>query len=211
MFLQIPKGYSMKYFSEDKLILAALVLLTGAASANKADIFNTKPSAPASTIQNISYTANGTTDRRTALLFQQLMKNRHQLQISAEVIQSPKQQSRSPVDVTVNYTIHGKTSMKTVKRMIQLFKNNKEVQVIATANIKSNRTRNIQRSNLAQQRIPNNNPFPAPYQPFYYNGYPPVFIQGNTLWYPVPVNNQATFGNQVQNIPSQQPIVIAGQ
>ncbi len=209
MFLQIPKGYNMKYFTEDKMILATLVLLTGAASANKADVFNSEPSATLKTQQNVSYTAHGTTDRRTALLFQQLMKNRQQLQINAEVIQRPTQSSKRSVEVAVNYTIHGRTSLKKVRQMIELFKNNKEVQVIAQANVKANPSKINQGAYVNQQR--NYNAFPAPYQPFYYNGYPPVFMHGNTIWYPVPVNGQPMPDNQVQNSQLQQPITIAAQ
>lgn len=159
--------------------------------------------APSQNYQNFSYSARGKTDRKTALLFQQLMKNNKDLEVHAEITRMPSSNRNRQVEVAVNYTVHGKTSMNNLKKLIKLFQTSKEVHVSATANVRTNNTakRNPKQDRPQQQRNPNlynnadsafvfnNNP--ANYYPtFYYPGYPPVYIQGNTMWIPVPIEPQ---------------------
>ena len=198
---------TMTIFSRNTLLLCSAILVTGIVSANKSETINTTTANNHAT-HNISYTAHGKTDRRTARLFRQLLQNNPNMQIHAEVIQKPAYQNRRPVEVSVNYTIRGKTSMRTVRRMIELFKNSKEVQVSATAKLRARRP--AQQNRYVSQPRYQNYYIPA-YQPFYYNGYPPTFVQGNTIWYPVPLGVQPVSENKVQNTPQAQQLLVAGQ
>lgn len=198
---------TMTIFSRNTLLLCSAILVTGIVSANKSETINT-PTANKNATHNMSYTAHGKTDRKTARLFRQLLQNNPNLKIHAEVIQKPAYQNRPPFEVSVNYTIHGKTSMRTVRRMIQLFKNSKEVQVSATAKLRARRP--AQQNRYVNQPRYQNYYIPA-YQPFYYTGYPPTFVRGNTIWYPVPLGVQPMPNNQVQNTQQARQLLIADQ
>ena len=107
--------------------------------------------------------------------------------------------------------------MKTLRKLIKLFRTNKEIQVSATANVKSNianRSPKTEIPNLQKgQNLYNGYATYNSYLPVYpiYNsyGYPPVYVQGNTMWIPVPVHNQTAVDKQVHNIPSTAPFMIA--
>jgi GrpB-like predicted nucleotidyltransferase (UPF0157 family) len=159
-------------------------------------------------VKSVSYTAHGKTDRKTALLFQQLLKNNRNLQIQTQVIKRSVPSAKRNLVVSVNYTVTGKTNMNTVRKLVKLFKNNKEVEIIAKANINASTSRqqNIQYGHNNWKY----NTFPIQ-QPFYYKGYPPVYIQGNTMWYPVQVNTQAyPQNNTVSNISTPKSLAVAG-
>jgi len=190
----------MKILSKNKLAIFAAVLLTGAAYANKANtnMGNHASGAVNHSMKNLSYTAHGKTDRRTAMLFQQLLKQQknHNLQVHVDVTKRAARSSNK----NFTYTITGKTSIRNVKKLMQLFKTNKHVEIVAQANPVSNQSSSHQQGAYAkqqqfQQRLQQRqlqkqwgfNQLPAPYQPFSYVGKPPVFIQGNILWYPMPI------------------------
>ena len=126
----------MNLFSTNGLILCSALLISGIASAAAHNnVLHKNKHSMQSLSQNISYTAHGTTDARTAKMFRQLLKNSKALQVTASVRNSAP---KKDVDVAVNYTIKGKTSVKNVKKLIQLFKNSRYVQVRARANVRSN-------------------------------------------------------------------------
>lgn len=193
----------MKLFTENGLILAAALVFTGAASANKSDTIRL----PAQLNTGTSYTAHGTMDKKTAMMVKYLLRNPH-LQVKAEVhrhhpVAKPK------TDVTVNYTIKGTTDRQTVLKLKRLLQNSKHIKIIARANINA-------KPHMAQNQRPAR-VYPAPnmtryvpaYTPFYYNGVPPVYIQGNTVYYPVPVQSQA-FKGQDKKQNRQPGLTVAG-
>ena len=95
----------MKKNTGNALILGAATLLAGVTSTNSLDAANNTHNAIQQTTQNVSYTAHGKTDRKTARLFQQLMQNNRNLQIHAEVIKKPVSYNKPQKDVNINYTI----------------------------------------------------------------------------------------------------------
>jgi hypothetical protein len=133
---ELPKGlYFMNFLSKNGLIVCASLMISGIASAAAHNYNDNKTRSVQNTIpHNISYTAHGTTDARTARMFRQLLKNSQALQVTASVKKSKPERD---VDVTVNYTIKGKTSLSNVRKLIKLFKTSKHIQVIARANIRS--------------------------------------------------------------------------
>lgn len=172
--------------------------------------------APKQNHQNFSYTARGKTDRKTALLFQQLMKNNKDLEVHAKVNRVLSPNRNRQVEVAVNYTVHGKTSMKNLRKLIKLFQSSKEVYVSATTNVRSktakrNPKQEVPKPQKNQNLYNNSDTAYAYYPPAYpiysygYNGYPPVYIQGNTMWVPVPVYQRPTLDNQVKYTQSNPP------
>lgn len=193
----------MKKNTGNALILGAATLLVGVTSTNSLDAANNTHNAIQQTTQNVSYTAHGKTDRQTARLFQQLMQNNRNLQIHAEVIKKPVSYNKPQKDVNINYTISGKTDMKTVRKLIKLFNNSKAIEISMIANSGSQTAK--QKPQLKELKPQKNQNlyngsasayvynYPQPY--FYgyntayygYNNYPPVYVQGNIIWYPVPI------------------------
>ncbi len=138
----------MNFFSKNGLILCSALLISGIASAAAHNnVLHKNTHSMHNLSQNISYTAHGTTDARTAKMFRQLLKNNKALQVTASV---KKSAPKRDVDVAVNYTIKGKTSLSNVKKLIQLFKNSQHVQVRARANVKSNSAIRAQRFSFNQ-------------------------------------------------------------
>jgi hypothetical protein len=172
----------MKISSRNKLAIVSAMLVTGVATANTFSA-NTNQATPLN--QNISYTAHGTTDRKTAELFKKLMKNSHNLAVQVKVHKKGIKQNRD-----FSYTITGKTSIKNVKKLMHLFKTNKHVEIIAEANSRGNAQQAVRQQNQQPQYLQQwgLNNIPALYQPFYHRGVPPVFVRGNVVWYPVPVS-----------------------
>lgn len=205
----------MEISSKNKLILLSTVLLTGAVSASQLTIGQhqaQQPKAQNHSLANVTYTAHGTTDRKTALLFKQLMKNRKNLQITAEVSPSSKSAysgrtqgqhaAKQPMEVEINYTVRGKTTVANMKKLIKLFKTHKRVEVVAEANIdvtpnivQHNRRLNKHRYNNQWQQQPQNyrqpayahpTPYGSPNANRGYNPYDqshPVYYYGNSYGY----------------------------
>ncbi len=207
----------MKNFSKTTVIfstaLCAVAILNNSASATKIEthkIANTSNQASNQLIPNATYTANGTMDKKTAIMLVNLLRNPH-LKVRASVngqrLQTinPEQTAKKKLtDAFVNYTITGKTDRKTVLKLKRLMQNSKQIQISAQMNI-----------NTQQQRImniphPQYNPqFIGGYTPFYANSLPPVYVQGNTVWMPVPVNMEVN--RPVTDSMENTPEMIAGQ
>jgi len=119
----------MKLFSNTALALCtAGLLLTTISMANATN----------NTDQRITYTATGKTNVKTVRLFQQLLKNSHNLTVTTKITPRSKQQTiysqRKTFQPSVDYTVTGKTSIKNVKRLMELFKNNKHIEMLVEAN-----------------------------------------------------------------------------
>jgi len=207
----------MKNFSKTTVIfstaLCAVAILNNSASATKIEpnkITNFSNQTSSKMAPNTTYTANGKMDKKTAVMLVNLLRNPH-LKVRATV-NGQRLQTISPeqtihkklTDVFVNYTITGKTDRKTVLKLKRLMQNSKQIQISAHMNI-----------NTQQQRImniprPQYNPqFIGGYTPFYANSLPPVYVQGNTVWMPVPVNMEMNM--PVTDSMEKTPEMIAGQ
>ena len=92
MVINIKGEYKMKKLSANGMIVCASLLMTGITSTLNANTTHPSFTAPIQINQGISYTASGKTDRKTAVLFQQLMRNNKNLQIHAEVAEKPAPQ-----------------------------------------------------------------------------------------------------------------------
>ena len=163
----------MKKLSTNGIIVCASLLLTGITSTLNAHTTHPRFIAPN---QNVSYNASDKTDRKAAMIFQQLVRNHKNLQINAEVAKKHAPQRGQQLEVAVNYTFHGKTDMKKLRKFIKLFKSNKTVYVSATLNVKTNNTKRIPE---AKKSKPKKNPnlynnLPTAYV---YNGYPVPVMQ----------------------------------
>ena len=156
--------------------------------------------APAKDIANLpvntndpTYTAHGKVDQKTALLLVNLLKNPH-LKVKAEVHKKVKGNTVNTSNASVAYSISGKTDLNTIKKLKKLLENNKQVQM----NVNSNNGMKLSGISLAGNAKPSVQQYLyqdystiiSKGKTFYHNGRPPVFIQGNTLWYPVAVNGQ---------------------
>jgi hypothetical protein len=179
----------MKINAEKLYLLSSaaltVALATTSASANKPTIaFN----APNSLNDNATYTASGKMDRKTAVMLTNLLRNPH-LQVRAKIngqpLQtiSPKPAMKNPINILANYTITGKTDRKTVLRLKKLLQNNQHLQIQAEANFNNNTQRVV-----TAPKIQNHNRFIAGYTPFYSKVTPPAYVQGNTVWVPVLIN-----------------------
>lgn len=196
----------MKLNAEKLYLLSSAVftvaLVTTSASANKPiNVISASNSFSDST----TYTASGTMDRKTAVMLTNLLRNPH-LQVRAEIngqpLQtiSPKPAMKNPMNILANYTITGKTDRKTVLRLKKLLQNNQYLQINAEANFNTNaqRVANV-------PTFQNYNRFIPSYTPFYSNVTPPTYLQGNTVWVPVLINQQSMI-----NAPIVAPELIAG-
>jgi hypothetical protein len=179
----------------EKLYLTAsavltIALITTSASATKSVEITNAPSSN-NFSQDKTYTASGTMDKKMALMLTNLLRNPH-LQVRAEIngqaLQTinPNLSLKNPMDILANYTITGKTDRKTVLKLKRLLQNNQQLQISAKATF-SNNTHNVaQHTNApAFQSRPQ---FIPAYTPFYSNITPPAYIQGNTLWMPIMIN-----------------------
>lgn len=221
----------MKLFSKGGLLLTTAVLLMGIASANKPD----KMAIQHFPDDNKTYTANGTTDLKTAEMLVNLLRNPHLkvqavAQISAgneiklptnsndsvytahgktdkktamllvNLLRNPHLQVKAEVHpkVTQNtantyYSISGKTDIKNIKKLQALLKSNKHIQINVQGNKKPNVNLNAHSNpHMQQYRYIDYSAIISQGRSFYHNGRPPVFIQGSTLWYPVPVQGKTT-------------------
>ena len=185
----------MKIFSSNlvKFGLSGSLIAIGLSSMGSL-VANNVPINTAKT-QSISYTATGKTDRRTAILFKQLMKNNPNIQVSAQIVKkaSPARSSHTGT-VSVNYTLKGSTDVKTARKLIALFKNSRHIEVIANISGRKN--------SFTYQKKGNNRRFNPQYikpqsyypMPFYYTpqGFQTVLIQPVSqpmIWYRMPVAN----------------------
>jgi len=140
-----------------------------------------------------TYTAHGIVDQKTALLLVNLLKNPH-LKVKAEVHNKAVGNRVKTTDTSATYRISGRTDLKTVKKLKKLLENNKQVEI----NISSNNGVNLSgisltgsaRPSMQQYLYQDYSTITSNGKTFYHNGRPPVFIQGNTLWYPVAVTSQ---------------------
>ena len=216
----------MKDYSKTTVVLGtalcAVVILNNSASAMKAveTQIETQKTTPKIThfsnrttsklIQNTTYTANGKMDKKTAVMLVNLLRNPH-LQVRATVngqrLQtiSPKQTANKKLtDVFVNYTVTGKTDRKTVLKLKKLMQNSKHLQISAQMNINTNQQR------ITNTPRPQNHPqFIGGYTPFYASSLPPVYVQGNTVWMPIPVTMK--MNTPVTQSITTTPEMIAGK
>jgi len=212
----------MKKNSRNTLILGTATLLAGVAATNTLDAANNTQNTIEKTTQSVSYTADGKTDIKTARLFKQLMQNNRNLQIHAEVIKQPARQNKPHKEVDINYTITGKTDMKTVKKLIKLINNSKaiEISMIANTGSQTAKQKRQQKEYMPKQNLHNGSAnayvynYPQPYYYGYntvysgYNIYPPLYVQGNIIWYPVPVLDSYV-NNDVVNKQTSASITVA--
>ena len=207
----------MKDFSKTTVIfstaLCAVAMLNNSASATKIETHKTinfSSQTSNKMVPNTTYTANGTMNKKTAVMLVNLLRNPH-LQVRATVngqrLQtiSPEQTSNKKLtDVLVNYTITGKTDRKTVLKLKKLMQNSKHLQISAHMNINSNQQR------IANTPRPQYQPqFIGGYTPFYASSLPPVYVQGNVVWMPIPVNMK--MNTPVTQSMATMPEMIAGK
>ena len=216
----------MKDYSKTTVVLStalcAVVILSNSASATKAvetqKLTNFNNHTASKLVSNAMYTANGKMDKKTAVMLVNLLRNPH-LQVRATVngqrlqTVSPEQTTNKKLtDVFVNYTITGKTDRKTVLKLKRLMQNSKHIQISAHMNINTTQQRMV---NTTQQRMvntprPQNHPqFIGGYTPFYARSLPPVYVQGNTVWMPIPVNMEMNM--PVTQSMATTPEMIAGK
>lgn len=157
-----------------------------------------------------TYTASGTMSKKSALLLTNLLRNPHLKVKAIAGNQQPQSQAKRPMDVSVRYTIKGTTDRQTVLKLKRLLKNSKNIQIIAHANVNlpSRIVRQQPRSNAIVQP---SRPFIGAYKPFYYKGTPPVYIQGNTMWYPIPVRSSASQNHDQAPFPMNYSLKVAGK
>ena len=168
----------MTFFSKNTLQNKAVLLIAGVALTTMASAYNSQQSSPSHSKQAtklVTYTASGKTDVRTARLFQQLMKNNPNIQVTAKVSNKAKKPSAY---VDVNYTIKGKTNRATVRKLVRLFQTSKRVEVIT----------NIHQKSAASGRYSNKQYIPNNY--YSYQGYAIQPVTNPTIWYRVPVWTQ---------------------
>ena len=185
----------MKIFSDNfvKLGLGGSLVVMGLTSmASLVANANNVPVNTAKT-QQISYTATGKTDRQTAKLFKQLMKNNPNIQVSAQIVKKARPTHSSQTGtVSVNYTLKGSTDVRTARKLIALFKNSRHIEVVANISGRKN--------SFTYQQKPKNRHFKPQYinpqsyytMPFYYTpqGFQTVLIQPVNqpmIWYRMPV------------------------
>ncbi len=153
-----------------------------------------KNSAKSSTNDNKVYTAHGKTDRKTAMLLINLLRNPH-LRVKAEVGSvGEKNIPKKTQQVYKQFTISGKTNPQAVKKLRALLASSKHVEISVQPS-----TNKVNISQKSEQKQQARQPIYHSYQDyqalisqgktFYHAGKPPVFMQGNTLWYPVAVKD----------------------
>jgi len=167
----------MKLFTGDGVVILGVALLfTGVASATKTKDLQS----PNVLSANTTYTASGTMSKQQAILLTNLLRNPH-LRVKAEVGRqitariNNRSLSSAPV-ANPTYSVSGTMSKKQAILLANLLRN-PHLQVKA----------DVGRLAVQHPSIRINDQFIGVYKPFNYNGRPPVYIQGNTLWYPVPV------------------------
>jgi len=163
----------MNDFSKNALIIGSAVLLTTFASASKTTK-STNTHASQST-----YSATGTMSKKTALMLQGLLKNPH-LSVEAHI---GKHQTKA-TNQEISYTIKGKTDRATALKLMKLLQTSQQITMTTSAHGFQQTTQ--------LQAMQANKQFTGAYQPFYYNGIPPIFAQGNVVWYPIPVVQYTT-------------------
>jgi len=142
------------------------------------------------------YTTHGKTDLKTAQMLINLLRNPY-LKVKAEVHPAVRKEA------DYYYTIKGRTTIENVNKLKALLQNNKQINITVQANNKKagSPIRLNAEAQPAQQYIYQDYvALIAKGQPFYHYGRPPVFIQGNTLWYPVAVTTQAPSEQTTQKV-----------
>ena len=179
----------MDFFSKDILsstnvsnktaLFVASVTLTTFASAYNSGGATANQNHATSSTKVVTYTANGTTDKKTAKLFQQLMQNNPNIEVTTQVIHKAKPTRKNNMaHVAVNYTIKGKTDKATARKLIKLFKTSKHIEIVANINQKA--------ASFKQNAY-------SSFTPYYYNGYQAYYIPpvtNPTIWYRVPAWTQ---------------------
>jgi len=196
----------------EKLYLASSAILTIAllstpASATKS--LNTADK-PSTFTANKSYTASGKMDRKMALMLTNLLRNPH-LQVRAEINGKPLQTispqvsiNKSPMDVLTNYTITGKTDKKTVLKLKKMLQSGQPLDISAQVNFNTHTPRRVANA----PRLQNPTHFMPSFTPFYSNISPPAYIQGNTVWVPVLINQTSA---PIVNTTQQKAEMFAGK
>jgi len=146
----------------------ATLLATSVATANTSN----------NTDQRMTYTASGTTSIKNVKLFQQLLKNSHNLTVSTKINRRPKQQTMASSQTrnrannrSVDYTVKGKTSIKNVRKLMDLFNRNKNVEMIVQAKTNSANTVQVARFTINNTGLYNQHKSLSQYQPVYSNYY----------------------------------------
>ncbi len=200
----------MEFSYKNSTVFMAICIFGSVSAANLSQSSSITPNT------QVSYTANGTMSKETALLLKRLLQNNKNLEIHAEVstprpskynnrLRNPKM----PVEVSVNYTVTGKTTVANVRKLKRLLKTHKHIEIVAEANIDLNQaitTRFIQPTTQYTQTSPNtyypNSTYNSAYYPSMqygyayqqYAGYAIQPVSQPMIWYRVPVN----YGNPVQ-------------
>ncbi len=178
------------HLPKSKLLISTAIIASAIATAESTPTINTSSSAADNVTNYVvsqtsapSYTASGTMSKKTALMLTNLLKNPH---LTVKAI-AGKKSARSNL---VTYTITGKTSRANALKLKQLLQSNQEITMNVRPQTNMGNQRQLQVAQ--QQRLPSQNlqNFPGAYQPFYYYGRPPLFVQGNIVWYPIPALQQ---------------------
>ncbi len=206
----------MKDFSKTTVILStalcAVAILGNSASATveTPKIANFSNQTSNNMAPNATYTASGKMDKKTAVMLVNLLRNPH-LKVRATVngqrlqtINPEQATSKKLTDVFVKYTITGKTDRKTVLKLKKLMQKSKHLQISAQMNINTNQQRTVN-----TPRTQNHPQFIGGYTPFYARSLPPVYVQGNTVWMPIPVNMEMNM--PVTQSMATTPEMIAGK
>lgn len=164
----------VKQFSKSKLLVSIAVLASGLAYANTSTLQNKN------TNMELTYSAHGTMDKKSALLLQSLLQNPN---VKVRAITS-NSKSKSQLSSGFSYTIKGKTTRRTAIMLKQLLQNSGHL-----ISIQAEITKKEKPNKIALQPLSYTTHFPE-YTPFYYKGVPPVYTRGNTLWYPVKINER---------------------
>ena len=171
----------MTFLSKNMFQNKAAVFIAGVAITTVASAYNSNESVSNNANQptkSVTYTASGKTDIRTAKLFQQLMQNNPNIQVTTQVIHKAKKARKRNTYVDVNYTLKGKTDRATVRKLVKLFQSNKRIEVIA----------NIRHKPSSNQRMTNTRNIPNNY--YSYQGYTIQPVTNPTIWYRVPMWTQ---------------------
>lgn len=176
-------------FSKRKFLASVAVLVSGFAYANSmthTTINNNQLVVP-------SFSAHGTMDKQSALLLKSLLQNPN-IKVNAVVSQPNLRRNMNP---EITYTIKGKTNRRTAKMLKQLLQNSKHLSIHAVIS-------KSEALNSSKNQTPSFTTHFPEYTPFYYKGVPPIYNQGNMLWYPIKIedrkiSNEATALNHLHD------------
>jgi hypothetical protein len=181
--------------SKTGIVLGVALLASSIVSANKTEAVSTNNNAINTTLNN-AYTAHGTMSKKTALMVKYLLRNPH-LKVSA-VLSKPAQHSNQAMAQknTFSYTVTGTTDRKTALKLKRMFQQNKHISISATVS-------------RPTQSVETYTTYYPGYTPFYYKGTPPVYREGNTVWYPVKIEEQPVADSQISRFNEPYPMTYS--